>query len=410
MKLGQSLVDQHRPAERYANIEPFDTLSLTMAKAALDNGMDQELASLSINNYLQLTAHDNDRYSGVSPRVTRRLSQLDKVAQMLLPNGKIDQALTYLGMRQNGFDQGFDRGNDWLGSWAMESFQSMPDRKAAYTKLADWTFQGDGALLTLRTLVRRQKLPNWIPESVGGGYPNFPPVADQSLPIATNYFLLAKLALQTDNADDLMARLEEARTKERSGADTATAIVLATMEKPIEPELLVAIEEQLDTIQPGEGKSPSSAPLAELQLASILADDPAHRDFAKKVTQAFVGHTHAQSRGYLMPWVARYQHLKGWSDTSDLASGDQLSHWIRSTMAAAKDFSEGKTAPIWVTDGKQQIDHICGFSQDYLWLRYPLEGNFTFELESKDGNWAESALVVDGLRLGGRGVAVTPPI
>ena len=76
---------------------------------------------------------------------------------------------------------------------------------------------------------------------------------------------------------------------------------------------------------------------------------------------------------------------------------------MHSTIASAKDYSEGKTPPIWVTDGETNVDHLCGFGQDYLWLRYPLEGNFVFELESKDGNWAESAIVVDGLRLGAIG-------
>jgi hypothetical protein len=285
----------------------------------------------------------------------------------------------------------------------MESLQSMPDRKASYHLLADWTFQGDGELQTLRSLVRRQRLPSWIPESVGGAYPNFPPVADRSLPIATNFFLLAKLAQETDSTEDLLNRLKQARTNERSGADTATAIFRGAMELPIEPKLLESIENQLEMIQPDENKPATAAPLAELQLASILADDPDHREFAKNVTQQFVDHTHRQSRGYLMPWVSRYQHSKGWADTSGLKSGDLLSHWIRSTMASAKEFSEGKTAPIWVTDGERQIDHICGFSQDYLWLRYPLEGNFRFELDSKDGNWGESTLVVDGLRLGAIG-------
>jgi hypothetical protein len=248
-------------------------------------------------------------------------------------------------------------------------------------------------------MVRRQRLPDWIPESVGGSFPSFPPVADQSLPIATNYFLLASLARQSGKTDDLITRLEAARTKQRAGADTATAIVAAAMEQPIEPELLATIEKQLSVIQPGEGKPEASAPLAELQLASMLAADPAHRDFAKRVTQSLVGHTHSKSRGYLSPWVSRFEHLQGWADTSGAETADQFAHWMPSTLARAKDYSEGKTPPIWVIDGKNQIHHVCGFSEDYLWMRYPLEGNFTFELETTDGGWSESEIVVNGLRI-----------
>ncbi|MCS7465237.1 DUF1583 domain-containing protein [Stieleria sp. ICT_E10.1] len=397
-ELGLALIDQNRPSQRYANIEPFDTFSLHLAKLAMDHGMKQEFVDASINNYLQLTAHDNDRYSGVSSRVTRRLGQLEKVAQLLLPKGRLAQALTYLAMRQSGFAQGFDRGNDWVGCWALESIQAMPDRQAAYQILADWTFQGDGPLQTIRTLARRQPLPAWIPPSVGGYYPPFPPVPDQSLPIATNYYSLARLAMQIDATDDLLKRLQKAQSDGRAGANTAMAISLAAIKQPVKPNLLSDVTEYLDSIQPGDGKPASQAPLAELQLASILAADPAHDEFSQKVTKALIGHTHTQSRGYLMPWVSRYEHTRGWAETSSLRSADDLSHWIRATHADAKDFSEGKTPAVWVTDGDSRIHHVCGFGTDYLWFRYPLQGNFTVEVETLDGGWRESELVFDGLQ------------
>ncbi|QEF98365.1 tetratricopeptide repeat protein [Stieleria maiorica] len=398
MELGLALVDQNRPSERYANVTPYETFSLHLAKQGLEHGLNDDLVAKAINDYLELTAHDNDRYSGVSSRVTRRLGQLDKVAQLLLPKGRVDEALTYLGMRHDGFSQGFDRSNDWVGSWALESIQGMSDRKAAYQKLADWTFQGDGSLQTIRALVRRQRLPTWIPESVGGYYPPFPPVADASLPIATNFYSLARLAMQIDAGDDLLERLRKAQADGRSGADTALAICLSAMNQPVNPQLLSKIVQHLDAIQPADGKPASQAPLAELQLASILASAPEHHAFAKKVTQSLMDHTHTQSRGYLMPWVARFEHNQGWAETSELRSGDDLAHWIPATHASAKDFSEGKTAPIWVSDGESQVRHVCGFGNDSLWFRYPLQGNFAVEMEIRDGGYREAELLFDGLQ------------
>lgn len=403
MDLSLALIDQNRPTRRYDNINPFDTLSLLLAKKALQYRMQPEYVTQAINSYLELTEHDNDRYSGISSRVTRRLEQLNKVAQLLLPKGQVDQALTYLGMRQSGFAQGFDRANDWVGSWALESIQSNPDRKSAYVTLADWTFQGDGPLMTIQSLVRRQRLPNWIPESVGGSYPVFPPTADAMLPIATNFYSLARLAQLADATDDLTKRLDKARAAGRAGADIATAICLTTMKQPVSEELLSAIAQRLDAIQPGDGKPDAAAPLAEMQLASMLVNDPAHQDFAKKTTQSLLGHTHRKSRGYLAPWISRYQHIHGWTDTSTLQSADDLSHWMRSTLSSGKDYSEGKTPPIWVTDGASRIDHVCGFGNDYLWFRYPMGGNFTFEFETQDGGWKESELVCDGLRFSALG-------
>ena len=396
MKLALALVDQNRPTGRYEDVEPFDRLALELAKTGMANGLEEELVGKAITDYLELCAHENDRYSG-SSRFTRRLPQLEEIARMLLPKGRTVEAMNYLAMRQEVFDQGFDRGNDWVGSWALQSFRGMGDRKAAYQQLADVTFQGDGALANVRAMARRQRLPDWIPSSVGGGYPPFPAVVDPSLPLVTSFSLLAQLAEESDQQDDLLKRLEVARSRDRAGAITASAIAHAVMKKPIEPDWLDEIESYVDSIQPADGKTKSAAPLAALQLASMLADR--HEDFAKKVTASLIPHGNGQSRSYLNPWIAGYQHKMGWAETSSLRSADELKHWARSTLAPAKEHSEGKTPPVWVADGNGGVQHVCGFSQDYLWMKYPLQGNFSVEWENSDGNWSEADMVFADLRI-----------
>ncbi|MEM7561196.1 MAG: hypothetical protein AAF394_18890, partial [Planctomycetota bacterium] len=396
-RLALALIDQNRPTSRYQAIEPFDQLALQLAKTGMETGMEAELVGRAIKGYLELTAHDNDRYSSSSSRIPRRISQLEEIAKLLLNKRQVKEALNYLGMRQDGYRQGYDRGNDWMGSWALELVEGMKDRKAAYELLANFTFQGDGALSTIRAMVRRQPLPKWIPSSVGGGYPSFPPVADQDLPIATNFSLLAQLAAQSGQANDLMKRLEEARSSQRARAATASAIAHAVLQKPVDPMWLGEIEDYIDLIQPAEGKQRTSAPLAELQLASIVSQT--HEDFSKKVVASMLRHTNEQSRGYLNPWVAGYQHKQGWAETSSLRTADDLTHWTRSTLASAKDYAEGKTPPIWVSDGQGRVDHVCGFIHDYLWFKYPLHGNFEIDLETSEGGWSEADPTFNDLRI-----------
>ena len=399
IRLGQAFVDQNRPTQRYANIEPFETFSLTLAKAAMESDLDQQLVATSIKDYLELCEHDNDRYSGGTTRFTRRISQLEKIAQLMLPKGHIDDALTYLAMRQDLFDQGFDRSNDWVGCWALESIQAMSDRAAAYQKLADWTFQGDGAVRRLQLLARREPLPNWIPPEQAGWYPPFPPVADRRLPIASNFYSLAKLALQSNNVDDLLSRLEQAGAKKRAGVEVATAVVLATLERPIDGKLISAIENELKSIEPADEKPRSRAPLIAMQLASILAGQKEYQPFAKRVNQAMFAHTEQRSREYLLPWLSRFEFSNGWAETSTWQSADQLKHWTRSTNASAKDYAEGMTPSIWVTDGKDQFAHVCGFGNDMMWFRYPLQGSYSIEFECGDRDWKEANVAASGLRL-----------
>ncbi|MEL6104930.1 MAG: DUF1583 domain-containing protein [Planctomycetota bacterium] len=397
-KLGLALVDQNRPSGRYENVEPFDRFSLELAKVGMANDMDQALVGKAITDYLELSAHENDRYSG-DYRFTRRLPQLEEVAKPLLQKGRTVEAMNYLAMRQEVFDQGFDRNNDWVGSWALESFRGMKDPQSAYQKLADVTFQGDGALAGVRVFVRRQPLPEWIPPSVGGDYPPFPEVKDPSLPIATSFSLLAQLAAETGQKDDLLKRLESARSRDRAGSITASAIVHALLEEPIEKDWIDEIEDYIDSIQPSDGKTKSAAPLAELQLASLLAGREEYQSFASKVVGATLAHGNRVSRSYLNPWVAGYQHKMGWAETSELRNADGLKHWERATLSSAKDFHEGKIKPVWVADGQGVVRHICGFGQDSLWLKYPLKGNFTVEWENADGDWNEADMVFSDLRI-----------
>ncbi|MEO1527273.1 MAG: tetratricopeptide repeat protein, partial [Planctomycetota bacterium] len=283
VEIALALIDQNRPTGRYEDVEPFDKLSLEIVKIGLNEGLPEEIVSKATTSYLELCAHENDRYSG-SSRITRRLPQLEEIAKLLLPKGRIVEAMNYLAMRQEAFDQGYDRSNDWVGAWALESFNAMKDRKAAYQQLADATFQGDGALTKLRAFVRRQPLPDWIPDSVAGGYPAFPKVVDPDLPIATNFSLLAQLAQESGQGEDLLKRLEVARSKERGGAITASAIAHAILEEPIDPSWIENVASYVESVTPSEDGPSSAAPLAPLQLASLLSDSPEHHAFADQVS------------------------------------------------------------------------------------------------------------------------------
>lgn len=401
MDLSLALVEQNKPTQRYQDIEPYETLSLQLAKIAMDHKMNPELADAAIKSYLELTAHDNDRYS--SGGTSRRVGQLEEIIKLLLPAGQVERAMNYIAMRQSVFNEGYDRSNDWIGLWALESINGMSDRYAAYKLLADWTFEGDGALRSIRALVRLQRLPEWIPEAVSGPYPIFAPTAHPLLPIASNYHFLARLAAETGQNQDLMSRLEKARAKQRAGSETALAIVLAAREQPVPKELIAEVRRRYDSVKPTSNQPKAAAPLEELQLATMLGSDPKYRDFATHLVVRMYDHSHPVGRPYLHPWYIQFMHKGGLGEPSDQPSTDGLVHWKRSTIASAKLHADGLTPPIWITDRTSQIEHVCGFGQDFLWFRYPLVGNYTVEAEFSDGGFSEGSLVCDGLRFNPHG-------
>ena len=398
MELGLALLDQNKPSERYAEVQPFDTFAKILIKQIVAHNMRKEFLQSASNHYLELTQHDNDRYGGSSGS-QRRASQLEELAKLFLNKGNNEEALKYLGMRQPVFNMGYDQGLDWVGNWALENLQSYTDRKYAYWILANWTFDGDGALNSIKSISRRQRPPAWIPESVSGSYPTFPPVAEPTLPIATNYYFLAKLAQQSQQVDDLKKRFAGAFEKDRAGAAEGLAIALAAWEEPIAPELFDRISKRLASIDPGQDRAAKGAmPLAEVQLASILANNANHAEWAKSTFNKAIGHALPLNRGYVHPWLSRFQYQRGWSDAAKLQPANQLTHWVSSVSASAHDYYEGDTPAIWVTDGDNRIDHVCGFGTDFMWFRYPLEGNFEFEVELPIGSWRESGVWYRGIR------------
>ncbi|MCC9602923.1 DUF1583 domain-containing protein [Stieleria sp. JC731] len=396
-KLGLSLINANRPTERYDNVNPFDHLALTIGKVCLNNNLDEKLASQALRDYLELTEHYNARYTDVSSQLRRRANQLEEVARLLLPRGMMKQAMLFLAMRSDAFNAGLDTSLDWVGCWALESYQGSGDHAVAYHDLADWTFSGDGALNVIQTLARRQPLPDWIPADVGGHYPPFPPVADTELPIVTNYYFLTRLAQETGMRQDLLDRLAKAQAKERAGADVALAIALAAFEMEIDPELINRIGERTKLATPEFNGQRQRVTLAAMQLASMLAQKKQFEPFVKQVTDAMLQQTHSQGRGFLHPWISKFNWKHGWADSSDWQNSDALVHWATATQASSHERYEGKLPAHWVADGEGNVSHVAGFGYDYFWLKYPLEGNFSIEMSSEDGGWTESSVIVDGI-------------
>ncbi|MCA9070135.1 MAG: DUF1583 domain-containing protein, partial [Planctomycetaceae bacterium] len=67
------------------------------------------------------------------------------------------------------------------------------------------------------------------------------------------------------------------------------------------------------------------------------------------------------------------------------------------------DYANGGIDPLWVTDEKSELQHVCGISNDQIWFRYPLRGDFEVQLEAQDGKWGDPAILANGLRFAAKG-------
>ncbi len=403
VRLGVAFVAANKPTQRYQNVNPFDTFAFVVARQAIRNGH-TELGRTAVNDYLEVTQHDNDRYSG-DYGLRRRVDQLSAVSRLFINNERPDEALKFAGMRQSLIEMGYGQANDSLSVAILRRIANLKNSKKAYQMLADWSLAGDGSLRVLAALEHRQRLPDWIPESVSGPYPKFPPMADASFPIATNWYVLAKIAEETGQTEDLLTRLREAHQKQRTGSAEALAITLAVAGRPVPEELLSEIGKRLEGITSGEVNSTTYLPLAPLQLATQLSVKPEHAAWARDTADKFAAVGYKAGRAFVMPWLHRFQYEQGWSEVSKLKKAAPLTHWLSSTSAPVQKYANGLTPPIWLTDGKSQLHHLCGIGHDRLWFRYPLSGDFEVQWEFLDGEWGESSFLANGLRFSSNGSA-----
>lgn len=399
LRLGLALIDAHKPTQRYAAIQPLDQFALHLADSALASG-DDAAATAALNQYLALTQHDNERYSG-SSAITRRLPQLDQVCRRLLTHNRTAEALRYVAMREGIFAASHDRSSDWIGSWIMEQLTPMePER--AYEMLADWTLRGDGPLGLLAALADRQPLPDWIPPEIGGYPPSFPPAVNATLPLVTSLHLLAEKAKAAGRADELLERLEEAQQAQRAGADEALAIALVANGREVPDELLERIVGRMEAIIPQPNQATEPMPFAAMQVALQLYGDAAHAEWTRRASDAFFGHANG-GRDFIKPMLNRFRYGAGWTDYADLQVADSMAHFIASSEGTAKNYATTATPLIWLTDGQTVVRHLSGPDNQRLYLRYPLQGSFRLEVELRDGDWREMGLVAQGLEVEGVG-------
>ena len=396
LKLGNAFVDQNKPTQRYQDVDPFDNLTLIIAKAAILNGH-HELGMTAINDYLEINQHQNNRYSGTYG-LERRIDQLNKVARLLLQRGQTGKALNFLGMRQSLFEMGLGDRHDTVAAWSTRQLWTKANQAKTYQLLADWTFAGDGPLHLITGLAHRQPLPAWIPESVSGKQHRFAPLATPGFPIVTTWQLLAKLAQAANQTDDLIARLEEAHQQKRSGAAVALAIVRKVCQQPLSESLLSEIDQQMADIAPGKNNGETMLPLPTMQLAVLLADSSEHTDWARKTTESFAAHAGQSKNAFVRPWLLHFQHQQGWTENEDLQNASDLPNWLPSSLAPVGTYVQGLPSPVWLTDGQSQVNHVYGLKDDRLWFRLPLTGDFEFQIEISEGQNRGIALVANGVQ------------
>ncbi len=401
LQLGNALVDQNKPTQQYQDVDPFDTLSLVLAKAAILNGHN-DLGLTAINDYLEINQHQNERYSGTYG-LDRRIEQLNRVARLLLQKGQTERALNFLGMRQSLFEMGIGSGDDNVAPWTNRQLWTKQNKTKSYNLLADWTLAGDGPLKVITGMAHQQPLPDWIPEEVSGVRQRFAPLAPSMFPAVSTWQTLAALAKVSQNTDDLLARLQQAHEAKRSGSAEALAIALATLDRDVPQELIEEIQTNLKIQNPAGNQANSAIPLPVMQLAGLLFEDSQNKEAVKTLIKAFEPHASRSGRDFVTPWLKHFQYRTHWPHEQFATSTFSMPHWLQSSEARVSNYGQGLPQAVWLTDGNAQFQHAYGMPYDRLWFRYPLEGNFEVSVEIKDGDQGGMSLRAGGIEFNANG-------
>ena len=395
ISLGQALVSQNRPTQRYQDVKPFDSLSLTMSDVALRRGLDPKVAEQSIRDYLDLSAHENDRYS--ISNASRRLGQLSQIADLMLEHDRLQQAMTYLAMRQSAIMSGGDPVVDESGLRMLTLIDRLDDRVQAFQTLADWKFQGDGALQDIIAIGPRTDLPDWLPGSTRDDVRRSSFVDDE-LPLVTSYLFLARLARDADKVDELQKRYLAAQEAGRTGADIGWAMTQTFLGRPVDEAVLEGAADRIAHSKPAGTTATTRTPLAELQLAMLMIDQPDHEPLVRQIVTETQGHLEPFARRSLVSWLARYRFRRGWIDVEGWQPIDGSGDWLRSQSGSAGVLARDQPRPVWLRRDDGAVRHLYGSATDPLHLRYPLAGNFEFQVVIPHGNPRDASVAAHGLQ------------
>lgn len=371
--------------------EPLGALLLLSARALFERG-EVEQALDRIESYETFFEGQNSKLFGDFAKL-RHKEQLVAIIAELTRAGQVTAALdrlaTYQSIKTLAAPQPAPTGSEIS---LLRQLASLPAEQC-YEVLAGWTFppQDTGTVRMAAGFVPVQRPPPVFRVSPSTNSAS----TGQPLPeFLTSAGLLVSAADRLGRVDELTASLAGRGSDSPAHRLVLLEIALAKQDRA---QLRTMAE---DLLKEAESSSQPAAAVAQLDpvayaLAKACLASPESAEIGQRLLRAMLARARTTQDD---DWRARLQVALLRADGSQDAPatpppGDV---WIPTTHMTADAHAAGRPSSLWLRQG-QNVQHSGGSEQQYLFLAYPLAGEFRFSVQTQDVPGAEGHLSYGGL-------------
>lgn len=151
-----------------------------------------------------------------------------------------------------------------------------------------------------------------------------------------------------------------------------------------------------DSLAPCLGAS-AVIPL-DLRAVTAALEDSSDREAGKELLARLAEQATKDRQYTTLAWLRQIEWQSRAGQGDNRTSHHELNHWIVANDVSRDDLMSGQVpAPLWIQRDDKTWGHECGTNLSFLMLRYPLQGDFSISLRSKDGLYEEGGMTFGGV-------------
>ncbi len=197
---------------------------------------------------------------------------------------------------------------------------------------------------------------------------------------------------------DIETRIAELTKKGSDDAKLATLVWDAAQNRPLDlAALIVPAGDNTQGLAPVLGEGREVIPL-DIEVIQQALAQPTFRAAGQALLDERIETAVERHQDVVLTWLRKLKRQNDTTVVQNQVTGRDLKHWVVSDEITQGNLSLGHvTSSVWLRRDGSEWGHEFGPDMSYLFLRYPLQGDVTIALRSKDGAYQEGGATFGGM-------------
>ena len=222
------------------------------------------------------------------------------------------------------------------------------------------------------------------------------PTSRPDFPILSTSLMIAEAAAESNQTDELIAKLKPHHQKPGDDADAMIGLAkIAAGDEAGAIEILQRVARQLkETIPDKNGDEPVN--IAAGFLAAKCLTVEGGKPLAIDALTDLLQHVRRSKYNYTRTFFGRVLAKNGGSPAAGAKQGMPLKHFVAVQVPYSSRPESPNTEPVFVVRGGS-LRVAGGADQNLVLLKYPLQGDFTFKYRNVRHGWSDSSTSYGGV-------------